>query len=56
MDHPPGPHQVDFYDMQAEGRLLLPRSSIGTLLLDLRPEAQYIFAPFGDPGKAKYHS
>ena len=43
-DHPPGPPS---HDMQGEGCLLLPRSSIGTLLLDLRPEAGYTFAPFG---------
>ena len=37
------PHQVAFYDMQGEGYLLLPRSSMGTLLLDLR----HTFDPFG---------
>ena len=30
------------------GGLLLPRSSTGTLLHDLRPEAGYTFSPFGD--------
>ena len=29
--------------MQGEGRLLLPISSTGTFLLDLRPEAGYTF-------------
>ena len=33
--------------MQGEGCLLLPRSSMGTLLLDLRAEAGYTFDPFG---------
>ena len=35
--------------MQGEGFLLLPRSYMGTilLLLDLRPEAGYTFAPLG---------
>ena len=40
------PHQVDFYEVQGEWCLLLPRSSTGTLLLDLRPEARYTFCPF----------
>ena len=40
------PHQFAFYDMWGEGCLLLPRSSRGTLLLDLRPEAGYTFDPF----------
>ena len=31
---------------QGEGSLLLSRSSIGTLLLDLCPKAMYTFAPF----------
>ena len=35
------------HDMQGEGSLLLPRTSTGTPLLDLRPEAGYTFAPFG---------
>ena len=35
------PHQIAFYDMQGEGCRLLPRSSMGTLLLYLRPEAGY---------------
>ena len=39
-------HPVDFYDMQGEWCLLLPRSSTGTLLLDLRPETWYTFCPF----------
>ena len=30
------------------GGLLLPRSSTGTLLHDLRPETGYTFSPFGD--------
>ena len=38
-------HQVAFY-MQGEGCLLLPRSSTGTILLELRPEAGYTCAPF----------
>ena len=47
MDH----HQVAFYNMQGEGCLLLPRSSIFTLLLEFRPEAEHTFAPFcGDYG------
>ena len=33
---PSRPHQFAFYDMQGEGCLLLPRSSTGTVLLDLR--------------------
>ena len=40
------PHQFAFYDMWGEGCLLLPRSSMGTFLLDLRPEAGYTFDPF----------
>ena len=40
------PHQVAFYDMQGEGCLLLPRSSMGTLLQDLRPEPGFTFLPF----------
>ena len=40
------PHPVAFYYMQGEGCLLLPISSTGTYLLDLRPEAGYTFAPF----------
>ena len=43
---PSRPHQVDFYEMQGEWCLLLPRSSTGTLLLDLRSEARYSFCPF----------
>ena len=43
---PSRPHQVAFYDMQGEECLILPRSSTGTLLLDLHPEG-YTFAPFG---------
>ena len=39
MDLPPSPTKSPFYDMQGEGRLLLSRSSTGTLLLDLRLEA-----------------
>ena len=40
------PHQFAFYDMWGEGCLLLPISSMGTFLLDLRPEAGYTFDPF----------
>ena len=40
---PSRPHQVAFYDMQGEGRLLLPSSSMGTLLLDLYREARSTF-------------
>ena len=41
-------HLIAFYDMQGEGCLLLPRSSMGTLLLDLRPEAGFMFASLGE--------
>ena len=44
---PSRPHQVAFYDIQSEGHLLLPRSSMGTILLDLRPKAEHTFVPFG---------
>ena len=44
---PSRPHQVAFYDMQGEGCLLLPISSMGALLLDLRPKAGFTFDPFG---------
>ena len=43
---PSRPHLVAFYDIWGEGCLLLPRSSMGTLLLDLCPEAEHIFSPF----------
>ena len=46
MDHPPSPHLVAFYDMQGEGRLLLPRSSTVPFYIDLRPKDGYTFAPF----------
>ena len=39
--------------MQDEGRLLLPRSSTGTILLELRPETGHTFAPFGSPNHRK---
>ena len=42
------PHLVAFYNMLGEGCQLLPRSSTGSRLLDLRPEADDTFDPFGD--------
>ena len=40
--------------MQGEGCLILPRSSTGTILLDLHPEAEHTFSTFGvDDGVAK---
>ena len=43
---PSKPHLVVFYDMQGEGRLLLPRSSTVPFYIDLRPKDGYTFAPF----------
>ena len=39
-------HLVAFYDMQGEGRLLLPRSSTVPFYIDLRPKDGCTFAPF----------
>ena len=42
-DHPPNPT----YDMQGEGGLLIPRSSMVPFYIDLRPEAGVLLPLFG---------
>ena len=42
---PSRPQHVAFYAMQDEGCLLFPRSSKGTLLRDLRRDAEHTIAP-----------
>ena len=42
---PSKPHVAAFYDMQAEGCLLLPISSTILFYIDLRPEAGSVFLP-----------
>ena len=43
---PSKPHVAALYDMQDEGRLLLPRSSTVPFYIDLRPKDGCTFAPF----------
>ena len=43
---PSKPRLVAFYDMQGEGRLVLPRSSTVPFYIDLRPKDGCTFAPF----------
>ena len=46
-DHHLGPTKSPFTTCRVRRCLLLPRSSMGTLLLDVRPEAEFTFDPFG---------
>ena len=39
---------MEYIVMQVEGHLLLPRSPRVPFYIDLRPEAGYTFAPFGE--------